>query len=1240
MVIKFSPEYGAYIASDYLYDDSTLNKNRIKLVSRVTYLKTPSGLDEMLEDYYNDKTLHWTGTSEGGKWESSSKMIGMNHHLATPADGWQKECTGGEKTIYAHAYFTEAEESKMNFVFDSQVGTSGKLVRNRVVQIDDDLKVGRVTVNAASDYHFGGQGSLKAKELSIAGNLTIGAYDRAWESDDVAGSLTIYNTPIAISGSLTLSQLDKSSATLQNCDVTLSGGVLWCGGMTLVRVDEFGSVHMGTFEYNAIESNMQMKDSTLRVLGSGTLGCMIDLAGNAFDYATWAMSDKKELNNLFFYYVASNNKWVEGDVDTYRYDYKLTNANIESNAGALKEEPLYLSGSTLTITSYAASTDTLLIGSSSGNLADSGAEIVLDEGGSSTIQTDSVSLMTMPTEETYLGRGTSITTPELLVSGTSTLTNEGRISGGIVVEEDAMLRGSGTFAGTTVQAGGSLMVGSNPGAPVYEALTLQTGSELIFCVDGTKAATAEKQGWGSCTHSLLTVTDAAGLTVEAGTVVNVGCSLDFLNASELGEEQTLTLVQLSGEAGADLLAALQSGTQFKLDNADDSMEELSTVGALVHSATWSQGADNTLTLSFIVSSMMEDALVWSNASADGKWNTSSLNWTGDSPYADGCNVAFYQGGSIEIDSDITPGGMVVSTPDDMVWSGAGHLLGSGSLTKEGSGELRISMSNTDYSGNVEVRGGTLTTGADYALGSAWIEVKNATLDLGDKASNNTVLVYGKSTLRGASGLKAACLGEGSELTSPDGLSVGVDATLTSLGAATYVGDLTLAGGTVALGGLLSIEGDLVFAKGSSTKLDITDSAFVGYGNYTLAMVTGDVVGLDATSVDLSILGGGELLYKESTGALVLKMSSVLEWQNKAKTTWAQGCGGWVDEDGVTSDFNNNDVVVFRKGTVSITGAVNPGRVYVDTAQTVTFKTTYQKKTGQYSGIISGDCAIEKSGKGTLRMNDGNTYSGGTILKAGTLTATGISSFGSGDISIMGGTLNLASKAVANAITLVGEASIKGGAKYVGEFTMTDDSELLKGSVVNVAETATLAGGELGGTLSGTGTVYVTGDVELESTGKLTTSGLNITGALNVGSKGLTMNAKSSAISISGGTLASEGKLSAASFTMVGGALDVSNAKPMTVTLTGVADLSAGATVDLYGAFTATDLDMDNATFTLSMDDGYVNQPKPQNITLKDKNATSELTNGSTLDVMGSMSVAGGVKLSGSTLSLHDWDEAQ
>lgn len=834
MVIKFSPEYGAYIASDYLYDDSNPNKNRIKLVSQVTYLKTPSGLDEMLEDYYNDKTLHWTGWAEGGKWDSSSKMIGSKHHLATPADGWQKECTGGGKTIYAHAYFTEAEESKMNFVFDSQVGTSGKLVWNRVVQIDDDLKVGSVLVNA--DYHFGGHGSLKAKEIGISGNLTIGSFDRIWGSEhgNVGGNFTIHGTPITVSGSLTLAQLDKSYATLQGCDVTLSGGTLWCGGMKLARTDEFGDVVLGSREYNVLESNMQMQSGSLSVQGSGTLGCAIDLEGNVLDYATWAVSDKSDLNRLFFYYVASNNVAVQGDVDTYQYKYKLTDANIESNADTLKETPLFLSDSVLTLTPGSESTEALTLGSSTGNLGESAAEILLDESGAVSIAADEVPLMTMPTEETYLGSGTSITTPELLVSGTSTLTNAGRISGGIVVEEDAMLRGSGTFAGTTVQAGGSLMVGSSPGAPVYEALTLQSGSELIFCVDGTTAATAEKQGWGSGTHSLLTVTDAAGLTVEAGTVVNVGCSLDFLNASELGEEQTLTLVQLSGEAGADLLAALQSGTQFKLANADDSMEELSTVGALVHSAAWSQGSDNTLTLSFIVSSMMEDALVWSNASADGKWNASSLNWSGESPYADGCNVAFYQGGSVEIEPDITPGDMLVSTSDDMRWSGAGSIAGDGSLTKEGRGELRIEMSNADYAGHVLVRGGTLTAAADEALGSAWIDVNNATLDLGDKASNNTVRVYGESTLRGASGLKHVTLTSGAELTSPDGWSVGADASLTSLGAATYVGDLTLDGGVVVLGGLMTIDGNLVFAQESCTTLDVSDSSFKSYGSYTLA----------------------------------------------------------------------------------------------------------------------------------------------------------------------------------------------------------------------------------------------------------------------------------------------------------------------------------------------------------------------------------------------------------------------
>jgi autotransporter-associated beta strand protein len=156
---------------------------------------------------------------------------------------------------------------------------------------------------------------------------------------------------------------------------------------------------------------------------------------------------------------------------------------------------------------------------------------------------------------------------------------------------------------------------------------------------------------------------------------------------------------------------------------------------------------------------------------------------------------------------------------------------------------------------------------------------------------------------------------------------------------------------------------------------------------------------------------------------------------------------------------------------------------VDVEKSLSFKTNYDKKTGSYSGAIVGSGCLVKRGKGVLTMNDGNTYSGGTIVENGTLKAGGASSFGTGDISLLGGTLDLAGKAVVNDIELNGGAVIKGGAKYTGEFTMTG-GVLQKGSVINVADTATLEAGAMDGTLSGTGMVQVTGAVTLSDAAKM------------------------------------------------------------------------------------------------------------------------------------------------------------
>jgi len=63
-----------------------------------------------------------------------------------------------------------------------------------------------------------------------------------------------------------------------------------------------------------------------------------------------------------------------------------------------------------------------------------------------------------------------------------------------------------------------------------------------------------------------------------------------------------------------------------------------------------------------------------------------------------------------------------------------------------------------------------------------------------------------------------------------------------------------------------------------------------------------------------------------------------------------------------------------------------------------------------TGVISGSGGIAKGGNGDLALASGNTYSGGTVIGAGSVTPTDDTSFGnsSGQLEINGGTLNLTS----------------------------------------------------------------------------------------------------------------------------------------------------------------------------------------------------------------------------------------
>jgi autotransporter-associated beta strand protein len=83
--------------------------------------------------------------------------------------------------------------------------------------------------------------------------------------------------------------------------------------------------------------------------------------------------------------------------------------------------------------------------------------------------------------------------------------------------------------------------------------------------------------------------------------------------------------------------------------------------------------------------------------------------------------------------------------------------------------------------------------------------------------------------------------------------------------------------------------------------------------------------------------------------------------------------------------------------------------------TVTFNGSVLNGVGQRNGITGG-FSLTKEGSFTLTLNPASTYSGGTIISAGTIVANNSAALGSGTVTLNGGTLNT-SVNLANNITL-------------------------------------------------------------------------------------------------------------------------------------------------------------------------------------------------------------------------------
>ncbi len=231
---------------------------------------------------------------------------------------------------------------------------------------------------------------------------------------------------------------------------------------------------------------------------------------------------------------------------------------------------------------------------------------------------------------------------------------------------------------------------------------------------------------------------------------------------------------------------------------------------------------------------------------------------------------------------------------------------------------------------------------------------------------------------------------------------------------------------------------------------------------------------------------------------------------------------------------DNDIGIRNNstGSLSLTGGIALGN------RTVAFDGSGSTTA---TGVISGTGSVTKAQSGTVQLNAANTYSGGTTVSGGTLSTNNNSGFGTGTITLNGGTIaSTAANSIPNILTLAGNSGIS-GLTTTNTLTQTGANRTLNLAGSTLTGGLNLSENNTGRTLTtrvDTGTSTISGVIANGGTGAgsltksgfgtLTLSGANTyTGTTTVSEGTLQLGASdrlanSSSLNIAGGTFSLNG----------------------------------------------------------------------------------------------------------------------
>ncbi|TXB25199.1 fibronectin-binding autotransporter adhesin ShdA [Salmonella enterica subsp. enterica serovar Infantis] len=491
------------------------------------------------------------------------------------------------------------------------------------------------------------------------------------------------------------------------------------------------------------------------------------------------------------------------------------------------------------------------------------------------------------------------------------------------------------------------------------------------------------------TGTLLTVDNT--LTLQDGSQINA--TLDTANSSPIIKAANVTL---------DGTLNLSSTATFVAPETDEHFGSIT----LIDSQTAITTDFDSVTLDADTSAMPDYLTI--NAGVDANDNTNYELSTGLSWYA-GAKSARAAHGTFTVDagSTFTVTSELDETTATSDWNGS-------KLTKQGDGTLILSNTGNDY-GDTEIDGGILAAKDAAALGTGDVTIaESATLALSQGTLDNNVTGGGQIVKSGNDELIVT-------------------------GANNYSGGTTISGGT--------LTADHADSLGSG---DIDNSGVLQVGEGEL---------------ENTLFGSGSLV-KTGTGELTLSGDNTYS----GGTTISGGT--------LTADHADS----LGTGAVANSGVLQVGE-------------------GELENTLSGSGSLVKTGTGKLTLGGDNSYSGGTTITGGTLTADHADSLGTGAIANSGvfkvgegelkNTLSGSGSLVKTGtgeLTLSGDNSYSGGTTIIGGTLTADHADSLGTGAVANSGVLQVGEGELENTLSGSGSLVKTGTGELTLSGDNTYSG--------------------------------------------------------------------------------------------------------------------------------------------------------